>query len=325
MRKGVNPEKLKNEANHHYRHRIIMPVYIPNIEEEYYKQTVAVFKHSLKSLVETINPETTAITIIDNNSIAEVDAVIASYKDRIDKKVTYNENKGKVYAVLNEMRSCYEPFVTCTDADVLFMKGWEKAVFKIFKDHSKAGVVAPLPSPSHGLKYNTSLFLNTYFLGKMGYKDIVTQEDLNLYAEGITNNYMLKRSNARYDWNEKQYYLKGDQPAIVGSGHFVATYKSVLFDKKGAFPKMKFADGYEKNFIDVLSDVFGLYRLSTVDTFAYHMGNSLDHNIEKLEHRSGEKIRDSEFEGIKTNHSKSLIPYAFKETLFKIFKKIVLK
>ena len=129
MRKGVNPEKLKNEKNHQYKHRVIMPVYIPNTEEEYYKQSVEVFRFSLRSLIETINPETTAITIIDNNSIKEVNDIINLNLEYIDKKVSYSDNKGKVYAVLNEMRSCYEPFVTCTDADVLFLRGWEKASF----------------------------------------------------------------------------------------------------------------------------------------------------------------------------------------------------
>lgn len=322
MRKGVNPEKLKNEVNHQYKHRVIMPVYIPNVHEEYYTHAVDVFKTSLKSLIDTVNLETTAITIINNNSIPEIDAIINAHENTIDKKVTYKENKGKVYAVLNEMRSCYEPFVTCTDADVLFMNGWEKAVFATFKAYPKAGVVAPLPSPSLALNHNSSIFLTKYLFGNISYKKIVADEDSSLYLDGLTNRSLLKRSEGKYDWNEKQYYLKGNTPAIVGAGHFVATYKSMLFDKKGAFPKMKFVRGYESDFMDALSDKYGLYRLSTPKTFVYHIGNNLDDNIEELTRREGARVVMSDFDGIKINNSKTVVPYGLKEIMFKVLHKI---
>ena len=205
----------------------------------------------------------------------------------------------------------------------LFERLGKSQFLKVFGTHSKAGVVAPLPSPSQGLKYNTSLFLNKYLLGKIGYDKIVEETDLKLYAEGITNNHMLKRSNSKYDWIDKQYYLKGNKLAVVGSGHFVATYKSYLFKKETIFPIMKFEDGYEKKFIDILSDISGLYRLSTIHTYAYHMGNTIDHNVERLSNKSGDKIVKSDFKGIKFYHSKSYIPYKLKENLFKVLLKVM--
>ncbi|MEP0263909.1 glycosyltransferase [Dokdonia sp.] len=323
MRKGVNPEKLKDESNHQYKHRVIMPVYIPNVSEDYYKEALEVFKISLHSLITTINLDTTAITLINNNSIPEVSAIVNLYHEKIDKLISYSDNKGKVYAAISEMKSCYEPFVTCTDADVLFIQGWEKEVFSVFKEHPKAGVVAPLPSPSLGLKYNNSLFLNNCLFGNLKYNKIVEDEDLNLYLDGVTNTSLLNRAKGKYNWSEKQYYLTGNKPAIIGAGHFVATYKSILFEKKGAFPKMKFVKGYENDFIDVISDKFGLYRLSTVKTFAYHIGNKIDSNVEKLSNLKGDKILKIDFDGIKIAHVKTRIPYKLRVVLFKVLNKIL--
>ena len=44
MRIGVNPEKLKNAEIKYWKHRIIIPVYIPNIYEDYYANAFQVLK-----------------------------------------------------------------------------------------------------------------------------------------------------------------------------------------------------------------------------------------------------------------------------------------
>jgi hypothetical protein len=139
----------------------------------------------------------------------------------------------------------------------------------------------------------------------------------------VTNTSLLKRAKRKYNWREKQYYLKGNNPANIGAGHFVATYKSILFEKKGAFPKMKFVKGYENDFIDVISDKFGLYRLSTVKTFAYHIGNKIDSNVEKLSNLKGDKILKKDFEEIKTHHVKVRMPYTLRVVLFKALNKVL--
>lgn len=147
MRDGVNPIKFSDLKNTLKPHRIVVVFYIPNSEDDYFKELDLVLDKCLESIVNTINPNTTNITLINNNSSEKVNVIVEKYSKHIDKYVTYNENKGKVYAVLNEVRAVYEPYVTITDADVLFYSGWEQAVFDVFNNVPNAGVVSPMPLP----------------------------------------------------------------------------------------------------------------------------------------------------------------------------------
>jgi len=208
MREGVNPEKYKGEKNLRKQHRVVVVFYIPDIEEDYYKESVVVLDACLNSLVNTINFETTNITLINNNSVVEVTEVVEKYikKKQIDKYVLYDQNKGKVYAVIDEVRGVYEPFVTITDCDVLFFSGWEQAVFDVFKNYSKAGVVTPLPAQYNAFYANSSVFFNHYFFGKMKYGKVVNDKEVDLYLQGLNNTALINKKG-KYNWKEKQYYL----------------------------------------------------------------------------------------------------------------------
>jgi hypothetical protein len=322
MRDGVNPEKFKKEKNKRYSHRIVMPVYIPNITQEYYKNMPQVLAYCLDSLIKSINPETTAITIINNNSTPEISKIINSRASSFDKVITYAENKGKVCPLIHEARGCYEPFITFTDNDVFFVEGWELAVFSIFKAYKKAGVVAPLPSPGLAFNHNNSLFFDAAITRKMGYSKIIDDADADLYLEGLGNQSLLNRNNRSKSWREAHYYLKKQPKAIVGAGHFVATYRANIFKSEDSFPDEKFKKAYEDLFIDCLSDKNGFYRLSTVNTFAYHMGTQLDKNVDALKKIEGSLIKTEFFEQISLKPLKRLSPYFLRWFVFKILKKV---
>lgn len=134
MRDGVNTEKYSKKKNTHFLHRIIIPVYIPNRSEDYYLESIKVFKSCLNSIIHSINPETTAISVVNNNSFHEIDSFLEQYilNRKIYKHVKYQENKGKVYAVISEAKASFEPFITIADADVYFIKGWETKIFELF-------------------------------------------------------------------------------------------------------------------------------------------------------------------------------------------------
>jgi hypothetical protein len=323
MRQGVNPEKYKGEKNIQKWHRIVVIFYIPNIEDDYYKESVQVLDACINSLVQTINFETTCITLINNNSCADVHPIINKYieKGQIDKYVLYSENRGKVYAAIDEVRGVFEPFVTITDCDVLFFSGWEQAVFDVFQNFPKAGVVTPLPSPYAAFYSNASLFFNHYFFGKIKYNKIVNDEDIDLYIQGINNTALINK-RGRYDWKQKQYYLDGKIKAIIGATHFVATYKSYIFRDKTTFPEIKFINGYETEFIDKLADKKGLYRLSTLKTFAYHIGNKMEDFVLNKEFDSKLILDENIFKKMKPL-SKLFMPYWIKTYYLRIIKKIM--
>ncbi|MGL2966844.1 glycosyltransferase family A protein [Flavobacterium sp. XGLA_31] len=282
MRSGFNPEKIKEEKNVLKPHRVVVVFYIPEIESDYYREAGKVLDVCLDSLIKTINPETTNITLINNNSTPKVEAVVEKYRSHLDKYVFYNENKGKVFAVLNEVRGVFEPFVTITDSDMLFYSGWEKSVFEVFRQFPQAGVVSPIPLPYLTFHYNQNVFGFPSFSGQIQYGKFVDDEDIELYLKG-TNLPNLINRKAKYNWKEKQFVLKKKNgfTAVIGAYHVVSTYRTDQFRNVYTFPELKFQNSYETNFIDCLANPNGFFRLSTMKTFAYHIGNNLDDVVEK--------------------------------------------
>ena len=319
MRIGSNPEKEKNEKNQLKQHRVVMVFYVPNSDEEYYKELHKVLDKSLESLVKTINFETTAITLINNNSTSELNLVVDKYIQHIDKYICYSENKGKVNAVINEVRGAYEPFVTITDADVLFYSGWEQAVFSIFKTYSKAGVVSPLPVPHCAFARNSVLFWDGLFL-HLKYGSILSSNDTELYKKSVDNDVVFRRRHHDY-WDIKHLYLDRTPKAIVGATHFVATYKTELFRNQYEFPQFKFKAAYEDHFMDIIAEKKGMYRLSTTQTFAYHIGNSLDEVTEKHSYSSAKNIDSQFFNDISSETGKTSVINRIKMLLGKAVQK----
>jgi len=323
MRDGVNPEKFKGEKNIKKEHRVVVVFYIPNLEEDYYKESLKVLDACLNSLVNSINFETTNITLINNNSLAEVADVVDKYLDKkqIDKYVLNTENKGKVYAVINEARGAYETFVTIADCDVLFFSGWEQAVFDVFNNYPKAGTVTPLPAQYSSFHNNVSVFFDHFFCGKIKYNKMVKDEDTDLYIQGINNLALINR-RGKFNWKEKQYYLNGKIKAIIGATHFVATYKSSIFKNETTFPEIKFSNGYEEMFIDNLTDKKGLYRLSTTKTYAYHIGNKMDDLAQNHIYEKDHLLDPAIFEDLTIKNHIIFAPYFFKKFVFKFLKKL---
>lgn len=322
MRTGVNPEKYKNERNRVFHHRVIIPIYIPGVNEEYYKESIDVLDKCVGSLIDTIDKERTSITLINNNSTLLINPVFEKYKRYIDKYVLYGENKGKVYAVLNEARGAYEPFVTIADADVLFRAGWEEEIWEVFNEYQRAGIVSPVPSPNNSFHYNSSLFFDNYLQGKLKYGEIIKEKDLALYKKSHSPK-ILDRNNRKFSWGEKQYYLDGKYKAIAGASHFVATYKTFLFQGKIEFPEIKFQNSYEEIFLDNIADLKGFYRLSTNAAFAYHMGNTVDNLTIDWKSVPFKKTKNKTFEMSVVDQTKSsVIPYFIKKGFFKILCKI---
>ncbi|MGV3697946.1 glycosyltransferase family A protein [Flavobacterium sp.] len=323
MRVGNNPEKDKEAKNILKPHRVVVVFYIPESKEEFYGQLDAVLDKCLQTLIQTINPETTNITLINNDSSAKVNNVVEKYKHLIDKYVVYTENKGKVYAVLNEVRAVFEPFVTITDADILFYNGWEKAVFETFRQFPLAGVVSPMPLPYLTFYYNHNIFGFNTLKGKIKYGKYVDDKDIELYLQG-TNLPKLIERKTRYNWAEKQFVLKDKgHTAVVGAYHVVSTYRTEQFRNCYSFPDLKFKNSYEGNFIDCLAEANGLYRLSTIKTYAYHIGNQIDAVVLNHDYEPNDRIETSFFDEIVMNNKQNKFIAAIRSLTGRVFIKFL--
>lgn len=322
MRQGENPEKNKAEKNTLKPHRVIVVFYIPDSDDAYFKNLDVILDKCLESLTKTINFETTNITLLNNNSSKKIDLVLDKYKDKIDKYVHYSENKGKIYAVLNEVRGVFEPFVTIADADVLFYSGWENAVFELFNKIPKAGVVSPMPLPYLAIHFNQNVFANS-LKGQIKYGKYVADADIDLYLVG-TNLPKLIDRKTKYNWKEKQLVLdQNNCISVVGAYHVVSTYRTEQFRNIYTFPEIKFKNSYENYFVDSLADERGLYRLSTINTFAYHMGNNTDDVVLNHSYDDSKKIDSTVFKSIQSYKSQNSLIVFCKRIIGRIFIKFL--
>lgn len=285
MRKGKNPYKAKNKLIARYKHRVIIPFFIPNIKEEFYKGTIKTFELCLESLFNTINLKETAVTLINNNSCKEANAIAALYlkKGLITNYIINKENQGKVNPFLDIVKSCKEPIITLSDCDVLFYKGWENAVFNAFNKVQKAGCVSPVPAPHLSLNHvNVKTITSLFFKNKVKFGSVVKKDDfLNLFLSFGKN----KKEILKNKFLKKQFFFKNrNDKYIIGATHYIASYRKEVFENK-YFKKLNipevFYEGIEYFNIDCMIDRLGYYRISTIKPNAYHLGNTIPEFIKE--------------------------------------------
>ena len=317
MRIGVNPEKNNYNSINYKTHRIIIPVYIPNSKDEYFNNLFSVFKTSLNSLIKTTDIKETNITIINNNCREEVTEYIDDLlKEKvIDKHVQLASNYGKIYTILAEARASYEQLITIADADVFYFSNWLLETKTIFKEFKNAGVVAPLPMPQLAFYSNHSLFFSNFFKIKKG--KIILEDDLLLFEESVGSKILIEKNN----WFKNQLYLeKNTVKSCIGAGHFIATYRKEVLDKISIVkPIYVFENGGERFHLDAPIDQLGYYRLSTIKTFVYHLGNTIPKWAEEYHF---EDCKTTEW-NCQAKILKTYIPYRLKEITAKIYRKLI--
>lgn len=272
MRIGSNPEKDNNQLILETYHRVVIPVYIPNLEEEYFKDGLKILKLCISSLLHTINSQT-RITIINNNCCGEVeDYLIGLYKSekKIDQLLNSKINLGKVNAIYSAVKSNLEPLITISDADVMFLPNWQSNVENILRDFPESGMVSPVPS---SLGYNSEFINSTayygFFKGKIKFEKVEDPEGLLNFQKSI--------GRVMYDKIHLEKYLTVSNKkasAVIGCGHFVATLRNDVF--KHAPQEVcqhKIVGGSESTYFDIPNDKAGYLRLATKGNYAYHLGN----------------------------------------------------
>lgn len=99
MRIGDNPQRNKKVNLGDYFHQVIVPVYIPNLED-YYKESFEVFKLCIESLIKTCHSKT-YISVISNGSCTEVnDYIIKLYNQKKIQDFTITQSIGKLNSIL---------------------------------------------------------------------------------------------------------------------------------------------------------------------------------------------------------------------------------
>lgn len=275
MRIGNNPEKENNQLALESYHRIVIPVYIPNLTQDYFKDGLTIFKLCIQSLLYTIHKKT-KVSLIDNGCCAEVATYLQQlYKDnnQVDQLLNSKINLGKVNAIYSAVKSNLEPLITISDADVMFLPGWQTSVEQILKDFPESGMVSPVPS---SLGYRSPFINSTVyyglFKGKLQFEDVVEPDGLVKFQDSI--------GRVMYNSTHLKKFLtvsNKKKSAVVGCGHFVATMRAEVFKKAPQeVCQHKIVGGSESTYFDIPNDEAGFLRLATKQNLAYHLGNTYE-------------------------------------------------
>ena len=226
MRIGFNPNKDKKIEPTDFFHQVIIPVHIPNFEG-YFKDSFQVLQYCLESLFKTSH-DSTFFSVINNGSCSEV----ITYLNQLHEagkihEVIHTTAIGKLNAILKGMSGQNFPLITMTDADVLFLNGWQEATYAVFENFSKAGVVSTTPNSKMLCYYTSNILFETLFSKRVKFTEVADSSAMMKFADSIGNPSLFKAVHL-----EKYLTISKDNfKAVVGSGHFVATYRRDVFAK----------------------------------------------------------------------------------------------
>lgn len=311
MRVGYNPHKDKEHKIDEYLHQVIIPVFIPNLEG-YFSDCLQVFQLCLESLLATVHQKT-FITIVNNGSCDQVKQYIddchASGKIH---EVIHTVNIGKLNSILKGLVGNDFPLVTIADSDVLFCSGWQQATLDVFKNFPKTGVVGLTPQFKMFENSCGNVIADNLFSKSLRFSKVKNPQALEKFYQSIG-----------WDTNYNHDYLKyslsisnANCEALIGSGHFVATYNKSIFDNVTSYIGFKMG-GNSEGYLDLAPLKKGLWRLCTAENYAYHMGNVLEDWM-KDELQSPKIIADSLNVCLndKTGYSVSYLDYFLKNRFF---------
>ena len=327
MRIGNNPNNHKKIDLTLKSHRVIIAVYIPN-SEGYFAQAFAVFRVCIESLLSTINDDV-AISIISNASSTEVNNYIyqLNLDKKIDRAIFNKENVGKMNAIITETRASFEEFITYSDSDVFFDKGWLKQTFEMFRNTPNAGFVSMNPTPSNYSYASSTLLKNIKVLlfKKQKTSQICSFDDLEHFHKSIGKDTTFTKK--MYDSNI--FCVDSKFNYIIGAGHFCCTIRKT--------PTLKFvpldystigvSGGSEAIYLDLPFDKTGLFRISSPKAYVWHMGNVLEEDWVRYKLQSLQGFKENDFSFFELPYKdiafdSYFIPYFFKDKLISFLRKI---
>lgn len=313
MRVGFNPNKDKQNIEFNYFHQVIIPVYIPNFEG-YFKESLEIFKISIASLLQTSHSKT-YITIVANGCCKEVKEYIAElHQQQNIQEVIYTDKIGKLNAILKGLVGINFDLVTIVDADVLFLNNWQKETYKIFENFSKAGVVCTTPSSRSLFTHTFNLWFDNLLSKKLQFSKVKNPKALQMFGKSVGNEKFYSKTQLKKILTITQKNIS----AVVGAGHFMCTYRRDIFYKLPKLYTNYALGGTSENFmLDIPVVKKDYWRLSTVDNYTYHLGNTLEDWMNK--EKNGLKKETTNFKKpqLASNRTSNKIVYFIKSKLFK--------
>lgn len=277
MRIGFNPNKQNNLIDEVYTHQVIIPLHIPE-EKGYHSESFSIFKICIESLIKTSHNKT-FITVVCNDCAENIIEFVNNlFKQKKIHEVIYTNGIGKINSILKGLSGQNMSLVTISDADVLFLNGWQEATYDVFNAFPKAGAVSTSPSSKVLKQFTANVLVDNFFSKKMKMHKVKDPLAMIKFSESIGN------KNFYNKFHLEKYMLISNNGinAVVGAGHYVVTYNRNIFKRPiSNFTKFKMGNAL-KQFFDEPVMLKGYYRLSTESNYTYHMGNSFESWMQEI-------------------------------------------
>src|SRR5690606_20935200 len=145
-----------------------------------------IFKKALFSVRKTAI-SSIAVSVVSNGCSQEInDKLYQLYKEGyIDELIIETHCIGKINSLLKVLRTIQEPLVTISDADVLFLNGWEEAVLDVFEAFPKAGAVSPVPVFRKHFELTANIWFKYMFSNKLKFTPVKHPEAMAKFANSI--------------------------------------------------------------------------------------------------------------------------------------------
>ena len=322
MRKGFNPHKDQPIEKSEYLHQIIIPVFIPHFEG-YFKDSFAILKLCLQSVFSTVHDKT-FITIVNNGSCDEIKNYLNELhnQNRIH-EIIHTTNIGKLNAILKGLVGNAIELVTISDSDVLFLNGWQQETTRIFGRIPKVGTVGLVPQFGMFKVHSENMIFDNFFNPKLKFLLLKNKDGFLKFYDSIGWERNHNPANLEFAFGLE---IDDSLKVLVGSGHFVATYKKDIFNEIVSNIPYKMG-GNSENYLDTIPLKKDYWRVSTYDNFAYHLGNTLEDWMLDTFQKT-ENIMNLNYNSNFQCYSKlGKIKYFFKIKMFKkiVMNKVVLK
>jgi hypothetical protein len=269
MRLGSNPKKMeKLQADK--KHQVIVPVHIPNFEG-YYKDSYKILDLCLVSINKTCHDET-FLTVVNNGSHGEIALYLQEqFQEGKIHELIHTDKIGKNNAILKALKGHYFKYITVADADVLFLNGWQEETMKVFKAFPKTGVVGLTPQVRSYFYCAWNVLFDNLLSKSLAFSNVKNPGALKEFLKSIGWKGNYNKDFLRYILTIQD---KKGFKAVVGSGHYVATYKrcSISHDTHFEIDEL-LSPKYDRELLDKPGQRNGSWRLTTEDNYAYHMGN----------------------------------------------------
>ncbi|MWW24830.1 glycosyltransferase family A protein [Algibacter lectus] len=308
MRIGYNPHKDQVLEKSEFTHQVIMPVYIPN-QDGYFKDSLSILKLSLESLFKTAHNRT-FFSIVNNGSCdAVVDYLEYLYKKGSIQELIHTTNIGKLNAILKGLVGNTIELVTITDADVLFASGWQLETAKVFKTFPKVGVVGIVPQFNMFKSHCGNVIYDNLFNKNFKFLPIKSPKALALFYKSIGWDETYNKDFLKYGLGIENKEVN----VLLGSGHFVATYKKQQFETVKSYLGYKLG-GNTEGYLDSAALEFDYWRVTTQENYAFHMGNVLEEWMSEATINNSDK--DVVISGFSDRQKMNSISYFIKNKLF---------